>query len=173
VALPRHTSRALQKAQESARTSRLSNKNLHGQYYHQCQQGGSRAEDAHAWLVHGKFRSETEALAVAIQDGVVHTKAYRKGVFKDHDLPDDLCRYCGDAPETVGHHLAACEDLHWNLHKERHDMVVYQLLLALLGQFNLTEPDSLKWHSGGWNGIGEAEGPGVKIEVDLSHLTEA
>jgi len=117
--------------------------------------------------------SETEALAIAIQDKVVHTRAYRKGVMKDRDLPDDLCRFCGDAPEMVGHLLAACEDLHWNLHKERHDRVVYQILLALLEQFNLTQPDSLKWHSGGWNGVGVVEGLGVKVEVDLSHPTEA
>ena len=173
VVLPRHTSKAVQKAQESTRFRQLSVKKIHGEYHRQWQRSGGKIGDPHLWLVHGRFQSETEALAVAIQDGVVHTKAYHKGVLKDKDLADDLCRNCKERPETVGHLLSACGELHWSLHKERHDRVVYQLMLAVVKHFNLIQPEALNWRAQGWSGVGVIEGTRVKVEIDLSKPTDA
>jgi len=83
--------------------------------------------------VHGKVLTAPDDLDGAFQDGVVYTKAYRIEVLKDEDLPDDFCRFCRGAPETVGHLLTACKDLYWNLHKVHPNKVVYQLQLALQG----------------------------------------
>jgi len=67
------------RAQESTRLTRLQNKKIHGEFCKQWHQDGTSAGATLAWLVQGRFWSETEYLVMAIHDGVVHTKAFRKG----------------------------------------------------------------------------------------------
>ena len=154
----------LEEAQESLRS-----KLIHGVYFKQCE----KSEDTsgcHIWLSDGRFQSKTEALVVAAQDGVILTRAYRARVLKE-PIPQ-ACRVCKKAPETIGHILSACDPLHWTLHKERHDRVVYRLMLALAAKYQLAVPQGLRWGPDGWNGVAVLEGPDAKLSVDLSIPTD-
>ena len=54
----------------------LTAKTIHGVYYQTCLAPGNDTEGCHAWLTDGKVRAEMEALVVALQDEVLHTKRF-------------------------------------------------------------------------------------------------
>ena len=157
----RRVSRCVQNAQMAASAARLAGKIIHGEYYKQWQQEGASAEATHSWLADGRFRSETEALIVAIQDGVVHTKVYRKRILKVKT--GSSCRVCCKADETIGHLLSSCKVLNFTLHKRRHDRVVLQLLLAVSRKFQLRLPPSMLWRSETWTGVGIVQNSRAKV----------
>ena len=99
---------------------------------------------------------------MAAQDGVILTRAYRARVLKE-PVPQ-ACRVCKKAPET----MSACEQLHWTLHKERHDRVMYRLMLAQAAKYQLAVPQGLRWGPDGWKGVAVLEGPDAKLSVDLN-----
>ena len=117
--------------------------------------------------MNGRFQSETEVLIIVIQDGVVHTNTYGHRILNDSRI-SILYRSCKNVPETIGHLLSVCKDLNWTLHKERHDRVLYQLLVPFCKRYDLELPDSMKCRSEGWNGMGIIESEKVKFAVDFS-----
>ena len=74
----------------------------------------------------GRFRGRTEALIVAAQDGVVHTRTYRVRVLKEWDCASESCRL--SAQETLGHILSSCPQHAQSLYKERHNRILYQVV---------------------------------------------
>jgi len=85
-------------------------------------------------------QAETEALVIAAQDGVLWTKKYPAEVVRNGTEPS--CRVCHNGDEVIGHILTSCEANTWSLTKERHDQVVYQMVLALARSQFLKVPDS-------------------------------
>ena len=98
----------------------------------------------------GRVRAEMETLVVAEQDGAPHTNRYQAEVLKNGTDPQ--CRVCRNGDEMIGHILSICEAHTWFLIKERHDWVVYQMVLALARSQSLTVPDSWGWRPQGWQG---------------------
>ena len=98
---------------------------VQGHIYRELQKPGVDTEASTRWLVDGKLGAETEAIVVAAQDGVTHTRAYLTRVLKRGGPRE--CRVCEAAEETVGHMLSACKVHAWSLYKERHDRAPYLL----------------------------------------------
>ena len=98
--------------------------------------------------------------ANAAQDGMTYTLAYRQGILKHNVNP--TCRRCEDAPETLGHILAACKTTHFGLIKLCHDKELYCLASDIMRALGLKVPSRLRTKEGG-------EAPGVygtRIMVD-------
>lgn len=69
------------------------------------------------------------------------------------DGSDLVCRACGKAPETVGHILSSCERHQWELYKVRHNKVLYQLVVAVVGALGMRLPTGLRDESGKMRGV--------------------
>lgn len=160
----------LRQQQQVRLEERLSQKLIHGVFFKQCRKEGWDAEGSHGWLVEGRFQGETEALIIAMQDGVIHTRNYLKNVHK-LDL-NPTCRVCGKMPETIGHLLSNCKQMSWTLYKTRHDRVLYQLVLAYARRYNIKIPDSMRWYTTGWRGVGVLESDEAKLLIDVSMPTD-
>ena len=167
---PRQVSKMVKTAQMEALQEALCQKKIHGVFFKQCLEPDRDTSGCHIWLSDGRLRADTEALIVAAQDGVIHTRAYQVRVLK-LDVPQ-TCRVCHSAPETVGHVLSCCEPLSWTLYKQRHDRVLYQMVLMLCKKHNITVPESLRWGPSGWDGVAVLEGSEVRLVVDLSIPTD-
>ena len=141
---PKLLANRLKVAQRDVFVSRLEAKTIHSVFFKQCQEEGWDTSLSHQWLKDGRLQARTESLIVAAQDGVIHTRAFRHSVLKIPNL-SPKCRLCGRADETLGHVLLSCDTLKWTLYKERHDKVLYQVVLALARKFNIILPERLKW----------------------------
>ena len=160
----------LREAQKEQLEGTLSAKVIHSVFSNQCRQDGWDFAGSHAWLTDGRLRAQNEALIVAAQDGVIHTRAYRARVLKETVSP--TYRVCRQAPETIGHLLSGCEPMMWTLYKERHDRVLYKLVLALARTAGLTVPERLRWGPQGWDGVAVMQDSELKITVDVSIPTD-
>ena len=169
--LPKSALRRVKTAQMEALQETLCRKKIHGVFFQQCLKPGWDTSGSHAWLKDGRLRADTEALIFAAQDGVLHTRAYQVRVMRKPDVPL-LCRVCHTAPETIGHLLSGCDHLKWTLYKERHDRVLYQLVLMLCRKYGISLPEALKWGPSGWDGVAVLESDEVKFTVDLSIPTD-
>ena len=166
----RQVSKLVKTAQMEALQEMLCQKKIHGVFFKQYLEPNRDTLGSHIWLSDGRLRAETEALIIAAQDGVIHTRSYQVRVLK-LDVPQ-VCRVCHGSPETVGHVLSSCEPLSWTLYKQRHDRVLYQLMLMLCKKHSITVPESLKWGPSGWDGVAVLEGSEVRLVVDLSIPTD-
>lgn len=168
--VPSRVTADLQRAQKEALQRILSSKVIHGVFYQQCREEAWDRRGSHAWLKDGRLRSQTEGLIVAMQDGVLHTRAYQVRILKKTISP--TCRVCKLRDETIGHLLSSCEPQKWVAYKARHDRVLYQLVLGLASKFKLTLPESLKWGCEGWSGVGVIENSQMKLVIDISLPTD-
>ena len=74
---------------------------LHGPHFKTVHNATTDKRATNKWLTDGKLQSETEALVVAIQDGVTKTKAYRNQILKKN--VDPTCGLCDGVSQTVWH----------------------------------------------------------------------
>ena len=149
----------------------LSAKPIHGVYHKQIKATEEVDQEAtFAWLSDGRFRAETEGLIFAAQDGVLLTNRYKLTVLNMGTT--STCRVCREGNETIGHILSKCRAHLWSLYKERHDRVVYRLMLALCKKLTIKVPDSMKWSIDGWKGVAALEGGEAKLLVDLTIPTD-
>ncbi len=74
--------------------------------------------------------------------------------------------------EGAGDNRSSVVGLRWTLHKERHDRMLYRLMMTLSRKYGLTVPEGLRWGPDGWNGVAVLEGPDANISVDLSIPTD-
>jgi len=162
----------LKAAQAATLVSTLSAKPIHGVYYSQASSpDGVDQEGTFAWLSDGRLRAETEGLIFAAQDGVLLTNRYKRTVLKQ-SATQSTCRLCREGEETIGHILSSCRSHLWSLIKQRHDRVVYRLMLALCKKLNIKVPDALMWSIDGWKGVAALEGCEAKLLVDLTVPTD-
>ena len=82
--------------------------------------------ESYEWLSEGRFRPQTEALILAAQDDVLHTRWYKNTNLRNSSLL--MCRECGKAMETVKHTLNMCEPKGFSLYKERYDRAILIVL---------------------------------------------
>ena len=78
------------------------------------------------------------------------------------------CRVCRKEAETIGHIMSSCKPHMWSLYNERHDRVIYQLLMAFAKKLEVAIPDSIKWGVDGWHGVAALNSARAKIAVDLA-----
>ena len=83
------------------------------------------------------------------------------------------CRVCHSSPETIGHILSSCEPLKWTLYKQRHDRILYQLVLSLCWRLSITLPEGLKWGTAGWVGVAVVVSSEAKLDIDLNIPTDS
>ena len=162
---------ALKAAQADALVGTLMAKLIHGVYYQQAMAvEGNDLEGTFAWLSDSRFQAETEGLVFAVQDSVIMMNRYKHTVLKTSAT--STCRVCREGDETIGHILSSCMPHAWSLYKERHDRVVYQLMIALAKKLDVRVPDSMKWGVDGWHGVADLNGRKAKIAVDLTVPTD-
>ncbi len=129
---------------ERLREKMAANK-LHGVFYRQTLLLSTDREATNRWLNECRLRAETEGIIIAAQDGVIHTRVYRRKIQKKVEL---TCRMCGEEEESLGHILSSCQEYLWSLYKQRHDRVLYQLVRGVAENLKPTLPDWLKAPSG-------------------------
>jgi hypothetical protein len=98
-----------------------SQKPLHGRYPNETSTQYVDQQASFKWLSVGSLYAETEGFMIAIQDEVIATKNYRKFIMRDSQLPDDKCRKCNAASETMQHILGGCGVLSQTEYKALHD----------------------------------------------------
>ena len=132
----------MRKAQIEKQKQRLAGKKIHGVHYREVRKKDTDKKATNKWLTEGRLQAGTEAIIVAAQDCVTYTRAYRRRVLKERISPQ--CRACGGREETLGHIMSACPAHQWNLYKERHDRVLFQLAKAVLNHLGMPVPNDLK-----------------------------
>ena len=113
----RRVARELRESQTERLKSNLEKKSHQGSYHRQVTN-----KESYVWLSEGRLRPQTEALILAAQDDVLHTRWYRNRILRNSSLL--MCRECGKAMETVKHILNMCEPKGFSLYKERHDRAI-------------------------------------------------
>ncbi|XP_044754063.1 uncharacterized protein LOC123313273 [Coccinella septempunctata] len=84
------------------------------------------------YLKAGYLFPETEGRLAAIQDQVIPTKAYQKQIM-NKNLPNDKCRKCSQATETIQHITSSCPILAPREYTDRHNAMAkaYHQAIAL------------------------------------------
>ncbi len=160
---PRQASSDVTERQNGAMRARWTSKTIHGVFGKQVLKPDVDKKATHAWLEDGKLQARTEALVVAAQDGVIHTRAYQHRVLRISGVSPD-CRRCG-APETIYHILSSCPVYAFTLIKDRHDRVLYQLVKAIAKSLKIPVPAYMRL-VGGKAKAGALGGGGREILVD-------
>ena len=97
----RRVARELREAQTERLKSNLAEKSHQGSYHRQVTN-----RESYVWLSEERLRPQTEALILAAQDDVLHTRWYQNRILKNSSLL--MCRECGKTMETVKHILNMC-----------------------------------------------------------------
>ena len=130
----RRVARELREAQTERLKSNLAEKSHQGSYHRQVTN-----RESYVWLSEGRLRPQTEALILAAQDDVLHTRWYQNRILKNSRLL--MCRECGKAMETVKHILNMCEPKGFSLYKERHDRAILIMLWRLLKEYGFKQEE--------------------------------
>ena len=104
----RRVAHEFQEAQTERLKSNLAQKSHQGSYHRQITN-----RESYVWLSEGRLRPQTEALILAAQDDVLHTRCNRILKNSSHLM----CTECGKAMETVKHILNMCEPKGFSLYK--------------------------------------------------------
>ena len=83
-------------------------------------------KSSYAWLGNRGLRSQTEALVMAMQEDRLTTKSLEKRILKKV-LPDEACRICGHATETLAHILTGCEAHGFASYLARHNRMLWHV----------------------------------------------
>ena len=111
---------------------------IHGTFARETNKPVCDKVATHSWLRNGSFRAKTEGLLVAAQDVVTHTMTYCHCILKERFKP--IYRECGEAMETLGHILSACEGYKWSLYKARHNGILNILVRAAAKRLGIQIP---------------------------------
>ena len=146
-------------------------KSRHSKYWLQTLRPDRDTEMCHLWLRNGRFAAETEALIIAMQDGVLYTREFRANILKEDTTK--VCRLCEVEVETIKHILSCCPLLQWSRFKERHDRVVYRIVHCLARRFHIAVPDRIDGTESGVAKLMVIESKEARIAVDYSTPTDA
>ncbi|XP_075157641.1 uncharacterized protein LOC142230907 [Haematobia irritans] len=108
-------------------------KPLHGRYPNLIFQSHVDLENTTNWLKYSNIYAETEGFIMAIQDGVIKTKNYRKYILHDNDK----CRRCGGASETLPHLLNSCTALTHSHYTNRHNNMGKIIYINMIKSLNI------------------------------------
>ena len=120
--------------------------------------------------VPGTYNIKDASILFAVQDGVVRTRAHLKRIEKK-PIPEE-CRVCHDDPETSGHIVSSCQPYRFTLYKDRHNGIVYRLVMILCLLLRIDIPKRLQHGPAGWNVVEVLEGEFAKIATDVSIPTD-
>lgn len=126
----------IRKERRNILIEKWANKKLHGKHRYTITKENIDYELSNEWLKKGTLIPETEGFMLAIQDGVISTRNYRKHILK-MDIEDDKCRRCGSALETIEHITGGCQLLAQNQYTRRHDQVATILYKQICAKYNL------------------------------------
>ena len=107
----RRVARELWETQTERLKSNLAEKSNQGSYHRQVTQ-----RESYVGLSEGRLRPQTEALILAAQDDMPHTRWYQNRILRNSSLL--MCRECGKAMETVKYILNMGEPKEFSLYKE-------------------------------------------------------
>ena len=130
----RRVARELREAQTERLKNNLAEKFHQGSYHRQVTN-----RETYEWLSVGRLRSQTEALILAAQDDVLHTRWYQNRILKNSGLL--MCRECGKAMKTVKHILNMCESKGFSLYKERNDQAILIVLWRLYKEYGFKQEE--------------------------------
>ena len=105
---------------------------------------------------------------VVIQDQVMATKNYRRVIMREA-MPNDMCRRCGTAPETIQHITSACPTMAGNEYTRRHDSVANIVHHSLALQYGLI-PEKVPYYK--YQPSPVLENDAVSLYWDRSLLTD-
>ena len=117
-------------------------------------------------FLRGDSDLQTEAVILAAQDDVLHTRWYQNRILRNSNLL--MCRECGKAMETVTHILNMCEPKGFSLYNERHDWAILIVLWRLLKEYGFKQQEP--WYKIEANPV--YENRSVKILWDPSIPTD-
>ena len=121
-----------------------SSKAMHGLYSKNIAEQALSVPLTYAFLRSPGLRSETEGYITAVQDGVYHSRAYRKRVMGMR-LNDLTCTACRKTEETTFHLLAACSTYARTRYIERHDAALKVLYYHLRHKYGIDETAKLPY----------------------------
>ena len=130
----RRVARELREAQTEMLKSNLAQKSHQDSFHRQVTN-----RESYEWLSEGRLRPQTDALILAAQDDVLHTRWYRNRILRNSSLL--MCRVCGNAIQTVKHILNMCDPNRFSLYKERHNRTILILLWRLLKEYGFKEEE--------------------------------
>uniref|UniRef100_A0A1I8NJG6 Reverse transcriptase zinc-binding domain-containing protein n=1 Tax=Musca domestica TaxID=7370 RepID=A0A1I8NJG6_MUSDO len=76
---------------------------------------------------------------MAIQDGVIQTRNYRKYIMHDNTIPNDQCRRCGAASETIAHLHNSCTILTQNHYTTIHNNIGEIIYINIIKSLKINE----------------------------------
>lgn len=114
-----------------------SQKEIHGKHIRIIRERHIDRQRSYTWLMKGTLQPETEGFAIAIQDGVINTRNYRKHILKDHTIISDMCRKCRVASETLDHILSGCQLLAGTHYTERHNAVAKLIHQQIINTYEI------------------------------------
>lgn len=161
----------LSEVQMDSMKNSLALKSRHSKYWCQTLRPDRDTEMCHLWLRNGRFAAETEALIIAMQDGVLYTREFRANVLKE-DVTK-VCRLCEVEIESIKHILSCCPLLQWTRYKERHDRVLYQIVRRLAKKFGIAVPDKMEREDSGVAKPLIVENKEARIAVDYTTPMDA
>ena len=125
---------------EQEKTERWHGKVLHGEFL----RGVEAIADVRSWdwLRGGHLKKETESLICAAQDQVLPTMTQRARRYKEP--VSELCRACGEKPETVMHIASGCAVLASKNYLTRHNKIGAHIHWLLLKKYGIPCVD--KWY---------------------------
>lgn len=119
---------------EATIVDRWKHKAIHGRFPHQLLRENVDGYASTICFRHGQLFPETEAFLMAIQDGILPTRNYRRIIL--HEDVEGTCRRCGQAAETTEHIINGCTTLAGTAYLKRHNNVakiVHQMLAVRSG----------------------------------------
>ena len=120
--------------------------------------------------VPGTYNIKDASILYVVQDGVVCTRAHLKRIEKK-PIPEE-CKVWNDNQETSGHILSSCQPYRFTLYKDRHNGIVYRLVMILCRLLRIDIPKRLQHGPAGWNVVEVLEGEFVKIATYVSIPTD-
>jgi hypothetical protein len=143
-------------------------KPIHGKHYRELNNKYVDKEPSNKWLDSCNLFRETEALMIAIQDGVLPTRNYQKHIIKKAEVKDE-CRKCGKEGETIEHIFSGCKIMAKEEYLLRHNNVAKVVHQELAHRIQLIKEKKPNFKHVPDNAL---ESNRYKLTWDLSVITD-
>lgn len=130
--------------QEQILLQEWQSKALHGRFAASLRNDAVDGIASTLYLSKGWLKRETEGAISAIQDQVVSTRYYCRHILKQN-IPTDMCRICGERPETIQHIISGCSVIAPKEYINRHNNIAKVVHNHLCHQNNLKKVITPFW----------------------------